>query len=95
MAQQLLFLALVPTAVQGANIGIAVRGKEGCQAVQACDIAISQFRFLVPLLHLHGRRAYRRVGMFLCFFIYKHVVLVIGDLIWAHFIQLYLIMLLS
>mmetsp|Transcript_111347 Transcript_111347/g.175453 ORF Transcript_111347/g.175453 Transcript_111347/m.175453 type:complete len:1136 (+) Transcript_111347:57-3464(+) len=70
--------------IQGAHIGIGVRGKEGNQAVQASDIAVSQFRFLVPLLLCHGRRAYRRVALFLCYYIYKHVVLVLGDMIWAH-----------
>jgi len=70
--------------IQGAQVGIGVRGKEGNQAVQASDIAISKFRFLVPLLLCHGRRAYRRVSVFLLFFIYKHVLLVAADMIWAH-----------
>lgn len=70
--------------IQGAHIGIGVRGKEGNQAVQASDIAVSQFRFIVPLLLCHGRRAYRRVAQFLCYYIYKHVVLATGDMIWAH-----------
>jgi len=70
--------------IEGAHIGIGIRGKEGTQAVQISDIAISQFRFLVPLLLCHGRRAYRRVAFFLCFYIYKNVVLVTSDLIWAH-----------
>jgi len=70
--------------IQGAQVGIGLRGKEGNQAVQSCDIAISQFRFLVPLLMCHGRRNYRRVATFLCYFIYKHVVLAMGDIVWAH-----------
>merc|ERR1719253_158245 len=70
--------------IQGAHVGIGIRGKEGNQAVQASDIAISQFKFLVPLLLCHGRRAYRRVAFFLCFYIYKNVALVVGDIIWAH-----------
>jgi len=70
--------------IQGAHVGVAVRGKEGCQAVQASDVAISQFRFLLPLLHCHGRRAYRRVATFLCYYVYKHVVLAVGDMCWAH-----------
>lgn len=70
--------------IQSAHVGIGIRGKEGNQAVQASDVAISQFRFLVPLLLLHGRRAYRRVSTFLCFFLYKHVVLVMCDVIWQH-----------
>merc|ERR1719375_1653983 len=70
--------------IQGAHVGIGIRGKEGSQAVQSCDVAISKFRFLVPLLLCHGRRGYRRVATFLCYFLYKHVVLSTGDLIWAH-----------
>eukprot|EP00930_Biecheleria_cincta_P034565 TRINITY_DN23879_c0_g1_i1.p1 TRINITY_DN23879_c0_g1~~TRINITY_DN23879_c0_g1_i1.p1 ORF type:complete len:1156 (+),score=201.51 TRINITY_DN23879_c0_g1_i1:37-3504(+) len=70
--------------IQGAHVGIGIRGKEGNQAVQASDIAISQFRFLVPLLLCHGRRAYRRVATFVCYMLYKHTTLVIGEMIWAH-----------
>jgi len=70
--------------IQGAHVGIAVRGKEGNQSVQASDVAVSQFRFLVPLLQCHGRRAYRRVAVFLCYYVYKHVVLAVGDMCWAH-----------
>eukprot|EP00931_Biecheleriopsis_adriatica_P071564 TRINITY_DN4543_c0_g2_i1.p1 TRINITY_DN4543_c0_g2~~TRINITY_DN4543_c0_g2_i1.p1 ORF type:complete len:1125 (+),score=195.71 TRINITY_DN4543_c0_g2_i1:99-3473(+) len=69
--------------IQGAHVGIAVRGREGTQAVQACDVAISQFRFLVPLLQCHGRRAYRSVSLYICYFIYKHVALAVGDMLWA------------
>jgi len=70
--------------ILGAHVGIGIRGKEGNQAVQASDIAISQFRFLLPLLLCHGRRAYRRVATFLCYYIYKSIVLAIADAIWAH-----------
>lgn len=70
--------------IQGAHVGIAVRGREGTQAVQASDVTISQFRFLLPLLQCHGRRAYRRVSLYLCYFIYKHVALAVGDVLWAH-----------
>jgi magnesium-transporting ATPase (P-type) len=47
-------------------------------------VAISQFRFLLPLLLCHGRRAYRRLSVFVSYFIYKHVALVMSDVIWAH-----------
>mmetsp|Transcript_89579 Transcript_89579/g.159036 ORF Transcript_89579/g.159036 Transcript_89579/m.159036 type:complete len:1113 (+) Transcript_89579:84-3422(+) len=70
--------------IQGAHVGIGIRGKEGNQAVQASDVAISQFRFLVPLLLCHGRRAYRRVATFLCYMFYKHTAIAIGDIVWAH-----------
>jgi len=68
--------------IYGAHVGIAIRGKEGTQAMQASDIAISQFRFLMPLLQCHGRRAYRRVAMFLCFFLYKNITLIMLDIVW-------------
>jgi len=68
--------------IYGAHLGIAIRGKEGTQAVQASDIAISQFRYLMPLLQCHGRRAYRRVALFLCFFLYKNITLIMLDMVW-------------
>merc|ERR1719375_2670732 len=67
--------------ILGAHVGVGIRGKEGRAAVQASDLAISQFRFLVPLLMCHGRRAYRRVATFLCYYVYKHVVLAVVDMI--------------
>merc|ERR1719326_563242 len=57
--------------IQGAHIGVGIRGKEGSASVQACDVAISQFSFLGSLVFCHGRKAYRRIATFLCFFIYK------------------------
>jgi phospholipid-translocating P-type ATPase (flippase) len=70
--------------IEGAHLGVAIRGKEGAQAVQVSDVAISQFRFLVPLLLCHGRRAYRRVAIYLCYYLYKNVVLAMGDVVWMH-----------
>ena len=45
---------------------------------------VLRFADLVPLLLCHGRRAYRRVATFLCYYFYKNVALAFGDLIWAH-----------
>merc|ERR1740117_346595 len=70
--------------LEGAHLGIAIRGKEGGQAVQVSDIAGSQFRFVVPLLLCHGRRAYRRVALYLCYYLYKNVALLMGDVVWMH-----------
>jgi len=70
--------------IEGAHIGVGIRGKEGMQAAQSSDIAISQFRFLVPLMFCHGSRAYRRIALFICYYIYKSVALAVGDFIWAH-----------
>lgn len=70
--------------LEGAHIGIGIRGKEGAQAVQVADVAFSQFRFLVPLLLCHGRRSYWRVALFLNYYLYKSLVLAMGDVIWMH-----------
>jgi phospholipid-translocating ATPase len=70
--------------LEGAHIGIGIRGKEGAQAVQVADVAISQFRFLVPLLFCHGRRSYWRSALFLNYYLYKSLALAMCDLIWMH-----------
>jgi len=71
--------------IQEAHVGIGIRGVEGTQAVQASDFAISQFRFLQALLLDHGRGAYRRVAMFMCYYFYKNIALVMCDAIYAWF----------
>ena len=46
--------------IQAADVGVGVIGKEGRQAVNSADFAVSQFRFLVRLLLVHGSlSAYR------------------------------------
>ena len=43
------------------------------QAVQAADFAIAQFRFLTPLLLVHGRWSYKRITRMICFFFFKNL----------------------
>lgn len=52
---------------------MGIAGVEGGQAVQNADFALSQFRFLQRLLLVHGRWSYRRVSLFLHFFLFKTV----------------------
>lgn len=47
--------------IQAAHVGVGINGEEGLQAVRSSDYAIGQFRFLVPLLLVHGRYSYRRM----------------------------------
>lgn len=42
--------------IQEAHVGIGVSGKEGRQAVNSSDYAITRFKFLKKLLLVHGRR---------------------------------------
>jgi phospholipid-transporting ATPase len=69
--------------IQGAHLGIGIQGKEGSAAVQASDVALTQFEFLASLLLCHGRKAYRRVATLLCFFLYKSVVVTWGYILYA------------
>jgi phospholipid-translocating ATPase len=59
--------------IQEANIGVGISGKEGMQAVMASDYAISQFRFLSPLLLVHGRWAYVRSSELVLNYFYKNI----------------------
>ncbi|KAI3368297.1 hypothetical protein L3Q82_008009 [Scortum barcoo] len=57
--------------IKTAHIGVGIEGVEGGQAVQNADFALSQFRFLTRLLLVHGRWSYRRISLFLCYFLFK------------------------
>ncbi|KAG2453313.1 hypothetical protein HYH02_001537 [Chlamydomonas schloesseri] len=59
--------------IQMAHIGVGISGQEGMQAVMSSDFAIAQFRFLVPLLLVHGRYSYKRITRMVLFFFYKNM----------------------
>ena len=71
--------------IMEAHIGVGIRGKEGSQAVRSGDYAIGKFKFLQNLLLCHGRWGYRRVGIFICYYFYKNVLLVFCELWFAFF----------
>ncbi|XP_077964706.1 phospholipid-transporting ATPase IC isoform X1 [Gasterosteus aculeatus] len=57
--------------IKTAHVGVGIAGVEGSQAVQNADFALSQFRFLQRLLLVHGRWSYRRISLFLLYFLFK------------------------
>ncbi|KAH9552613.1 hypothetical protein CY35_09G075500 [Sphagnum magellanicum] len=59
--------------IQEADIGIGISGVEGMQAVMASDFAIAQFRYLEPLLMVHGHWCYKRISLMVCYFFYKNI----------------------
>lgn len=59
-----------------AHVGIGILGKEGQQAARTADFAIGQFKFLKPLLFIHGREAYRRNAFLIAYTFYKNVLYV-------------------
>uniref|UniRef100_A0A3B3TGM4 Phospholipid-transporting ATPase n=1 Tax=Paramormyrops kingsleyae TaxID=1676925 RepID=A0A3B3TGM4_9TELE len=54
-----------------AHIGVGLNGLEGGQAVQNADFSLAKFHFLRKLLLVHGRWSYRRISVFLRYFLYK------------------------
>ena len=63
--------------IQEAQVGIGISGLEGQQAVNNSDFAIAQFRFLAPLLLVHGRWNYVRMAKTCMYSFYKNAVLVL------------------
>ena len=53
--------------------GVGISGQEGMQAVMSSDFAIGQFRFLEPLLLVHGRWSYLRISRMVSYFFYKNL----------------------
>ena len=62
--------------IQEAHIGIGISGLEGQQAVNASDFSIAQFRYLEPLLLIHGRWNFMRMSKSVLFFFYKNAALI-------------------
>jgi phospholipid-transporting ATPase len=60
--------------IMEAHVGVGISGNEGLQAVRSADYAIAQFRFLKPLLLVHGRNNYIRVARVILYIFYKNVV---------------------
>ncbi|GMH13264.1 hypothetical protein Nepgr_015105 [Nepenthes gracilis] len=63
--------------IQVADVGVGISGQEGRQAVMASDFAVGQFRFLVPLLFVHGHWNYQRMGYLILYNFYRNSVFVL------------------
>eukprot|EP01006_Ploeotia_vitrea_P037446 TRINITY_DN66130_c1_g13_i1.p1 TRINITY_DN66130_c1_g13~~TRINITY_DN66130_c1_g13_i1.p1 ORF type:complete len:1244 (+),score=678.78 TRINITY_DN66130_c1_g13_i1:33-3764(+) len=72
--------------IQAAHVGIGIRGKEGLQAVNNSDYAISQFRFLARLLLVHGRLSYKRNSKLILYSYYKNMAISFTQL-WFSFVS--------
>lgn len=59
--------------IQTADVGIGIMGKEGRQAVNNSDYAFTQFRFLVPLLLVHGNLSHYRLARLIKYSFYKNI----------------------
>ncbi|CAL5381428.1 unnamed protein product [Camellia sinensis] len=63
--------------IQMADVGVGISGQEGRQAVMASDFSMGQFRFLVPLLLVHGHWNYQRMGYMMLYNFYRNAVYVL------------------
>ncbi|KAJ8756242.1 hypothetical protein K2173_025054 [Erythroxylum novogranatense] len=63
--------------IQMADVGVGISGQEGRQAVMASDFAMGQFRFLVPLLLVHGHWNYQRMGYMILYNFYRNALFVL------------------
>ncbi|XP_050236999.1 phospholipid-transporting ATPase 1 [Mercurialis annua] len=63
--------------IQMADVGVGISGKEGRQAVMASDFAMGQFRFLVPLLLVHGHWNYQRMAYMILYNFYRNAIFVL------------------
>ncbi|CAL5381438.1 unnamed protein product [Camellia sinensis] len=63
--------------IQMADVGVGISGQAGQQAVMASDFSMGQFRFLVPLLLVHGHWNYQRMGYMILYNFYRNAVFVL------------------
>jgi magnesium-transporting ATPase (P-type) len=61
--------------IRAANVGVGVEGREGTDAVLSSDFSIPSFRFLLPLLVVHGRSYARRTYLLIIITFYKNLLL--------------------
>jgi len=61
--------------IQSAHVGVGISGQEGLQAANASDYSVAQFRFLKPLLLVHGSWNYTRLAKCVLYSFYKNICL--------------------
>ena len=61
--------------IQAADTGVGIVGKEGKQASLAADFSIVQFRHIVRLLLVHGRRSYKRSAALAQFVMHRGLII--------------------
>jgi phospholipid-transporting ATPase len=61
--------------IREADVGVGIIGKEGRQAANNADFAIGQFKFLKPLLLVHGRWNYVRQSRVFLYSMHKNMVI--------------------
>jgi len=66
-----------------ADIGVGIYGQEGMRAVDTCDFAIGEFRYLWHLLFKHGRLNYMRMSELISYFFYKNYIYTVLQILYS------------
>lgn len=73
--------------IQTANVGIGLIGREGRQAAQNSDFAITRFKHLKRLLAVHGRLSLVRISGVVRYMVYKNLVFTLTSVPFFYFTQ--------
>ena len=71
--------------IRAAHIGVGIIGKEGTQAVNNADYAISQFRYLTRLILVYGHREYRGITLAALTIFYKNIIFTLVQFCYTFF----------
>eukprot|EP00817_Percolomonadidae_sp_ATCC50343_P003593 CAMPEP_0117422450 /NCGR_PEP_ID=MMETSP0758-20121206/3284_1 /TAXON_ID=63605 /ORGANISM="Percolomonas cosmopolitus, Strain AE-1 (ATCC 50343)" /LENGTH=713 /DNA_ID=CAMNT_0005205071 /DNA_START=68 /DNA_END=2206 /DNA_ORIENTATION=- len=71
--------------IQEAHVGVGIAGKEGLQASRAADFSFGKFKFLIPLMFVHGHLAHNRSSFMIKFSFYKNIVLALCQVLYNSF----------
>lgn len=70
--------------IRESDIGIGIKGKEGLQAFNNCDIGLPSFSCLNKLLLVHGKNNEMRLQTLILYFLYKNTLLSIITLLLSY-----------
>ena len=71
--------------IRAAHVGVGLRGKEGMQAANSADFAVSKFRHLTQLLLVHGTLSYKRNSNLIAYFFYKNILIAVQQVFFLFF----------
>jgi phospholipid-transporting ATPase len=69
--------------INGANVGVGVRGIEGSQATRAADYIITEFKLLKRLIVYHGLNYYHRNSNVMLYTLYKNMLVTLPNLLYG------------
>ena len=61
--------------IRESDIGVGIKGKEGLQAYNNCDVGLPSFRCMSKLLFVHGKSNEMRLQTLVLYFLYKNTLL--------------------